>query len=242
MTITVSATEITFNDNTTQSTAFATSYNNIDFQTSSGTYTIPSGVTKIALFVIGGGGGGGAGNSGGSFDLPTDIRGGFGGLGGCAFKTLTVTPSSNISITIGAGGSGNNNTNGSSGSNTTAVYSGVTYTGSRGIGGSTGLVNEAGVDGADGTGTNGDINGTALLFSLSNSLLPLIGPYDPTTLSTIFTQASKRAIRVPAASSTAAVAFSTGGTVLPGAKGSGETGISTNNATGGIGGAVIILY
>lgn len=47
--------------------------------------------------------------------------------------------------------------------------------------------------------------------------------------------------RPNAASATAAVAYSTAGALLPGARGTGES-TANNTATGGIGGAVIIFY
>jgi hypothetical protein len=100
MAITVSGTSITFNDSTTQTTAFtgagsspgqsATTY------TSSGSYTftIPSGVTKIKVTVIGGGGGACG------FACGTNY-------GGYAGNTSSVSSGSQTISTISAtGGSG----------------------------------------------------------------------------------------------------------------------------------------
>jgi len=62
MPITVSGTQITFNDATTQTTAAGPSAYVGDrgqVFTSSGTFTIPTGVTAIKVSIVGGGGGGG---------------------------------------------------------------------------------------------------------------------------------------------------------------------------------------
>lgn len=79
------------------------------------TWKVPTNVTSVEVFAVGGGGGGGAG--GGS-------EGGNGGNGGQVItQTVNVTAGQSIAITIGAGG--NSNTNGTStrfGSYVTALY------------------------------------------------------------------------------------------------------------------------
>ena len=62
MAITHSGTSITFNDSTTQTTAFTGPITGGRGQafTSNGTFTIPTGVTALKITVLGGGGGGGA--------------------------------------------------------------------------------------------------------------------------------------------------------------------------------------
>jgi hypothetical protein len=77
--------------------------------TASGTFTIPSGVTRVMVEVWGGGGGGG-GKSGANY------AGTGGGAGGYAKSLFTV--SSNITVTIGPGGAGG--TGGGTGGNGTA--------------------------------------------------------------------------------------------------------------------------
>ena len=72
--------------------------------TSSGTWTKPAGITKIKVYICGGGGGGGSGNSG-SWTQWT--AGGAGG-GGTAVKIIDVTSISSETVTIGAGGVANN--------------------------------------------------------------------------------------------------------------------------------------
>ena len=71
--------------------------------TSSGTFTIPTGVTRVKVTVVGGGGGG---CNGGGFGQ-NGTRGGGGG-GGTAVKWLTgLTPGNTLAVTVGAGGAGN---------------------------------------------------------------------------------------------------------------------------------------
>ena len=66
--------------------------------TSSGTFSVPSGVTTVDVLVVAGGGGGAGGGSGyGS--------GGGGGAGGLVFfPGATVTPGGTVSVTVGCGG------------------------------------------------------------------------------------------------------------------------------------------
>ena len=71
--------------------------------TSSGTFSVPSGVTAVDVLVVGGGGGGGR------------EAGGGGGAGGLIYRPgFTVTPGGTVSVTVGDGGSGLNPSNPSS--------------------------------------------------------------------------------------------------------------------------------
>lgn len=93
MAITVSGTSITFNDATVQTTAFTGgSYAGASGQvfTANGTFTIPSGITKVKVTVVGGGGGGG-----GTYGNSTA-----GGNSTVASGTQTIT-----TLTGGGGGS-----------------------------------------------------------------------------------------------------------------------------------------
>lgn len=66
--------------------------------TSSGTYTVPAGVTEIVVECWGGGGAGGGGTDDG-----LDVAGAGGGAGGAyARRILTVTPGSSYTVTVGA--------------------------------------------------------------------------------------------------------------------------------------------
>ena len=72
-------------------------FSNIQIFTSSGIFTVPDGITKLKVTVVGAGGGGGSGNSGGA--------GKSGGSGGSAIAILSNL-SSSYSITVGTGGAG----------------------------------------------------------------------------------------------------------------------------------------
>jgi len=72
-------------------------FRNFIAYTASGSFTVPTGVTKIYFEVWGGGGGGGATSGSGT-------AGGGGGGGGHIRGTSAVTPGAVIPITVGAGG------------------------------------------------------------------------------------------------------------------------------------------
>ena len=72
--------------------------------TSSGTFTVPSGVTQVSAVCIGGGGG--ASGSPGT----SNFGGAGGGGGGLAYGTFTVTPGESLSISVGSGGAGGSGT------------------------------------------------------------------------------------------------------------------------------------
>lgn len=110
---------------------------NIQVFTSSGTWTRPTGVSKVYVKVIGAGGNGASGSGNGA--------GGGGGGGGYAEGLISVT--GNVTVTIGA-------TNSFAGSTTIQATNGSNGTASSGSGSS--FVNGAG--GAGGAGSNGTIN------------------------------------------------------------------------------------
>lgn len=79
--------------------------------TNSGTFTVPSGVSKIAVFATGGGNGGSNGGPSivGYFHLGAYYGAGSGGAGGrsssvSSFTEFDVTPGNTYTVTIGAGG------------------------------------------------------------------------------------------------------------------------------------------
>jgi hypothetical protein len=131
----------------------------IDVLTTSGTFTVPCGVTSVKVRAVGGGGGGGVrGNSGG---------GSAGGGGGAyaEITTYTVTPGKSMTYTVGAGGNGT--VNNSPGGITTVTYEGAVIlqangggggdnltAGSGGLAGTLGNVNNAGGTGANGNTAN----------------------------------------------------------------------------------------
>lgn len=81
--------------------------------TTSGTFTVPDGVTKVWVSGCGGGGGGGSGNLA---TEPQILGGGGGGAQSVQDQEITVVPGSEIVITIGNGGAGG--TSGANGGNT----------------------------------------------------------------------------------------------------------------------------
>ena len=90
MPISINNTTLTFNDATTQTTA-ATAYVGPSVQsfTASGTFTVPTGITKVKVSAIGGGGGGGGGGAnggnGGASSFGSSVIAGGGGGGGRGF-------------------------------------------------------------------------------------------------------------------------------------------------------------
>lgn len=148
----VTSTGITFPDATTQTTAAAaSSYVGGRGQvfTSSGTFTVPTGVTSVAVTVQGGGGGGGACNGG-----QTSVTyGGGGGGGGRALKYVTgLTPGASVTVTVGAAG-------GSAQAGGTSSF-GAYVSATGGAAGQTVNIGQGGSGGAGGSGQSGDINVT----------------------------------------------------------------------------------
>lgn len=117
--------------------------------TSSGTWTKPSGITKIRVTVTGGGGGGGSTQS-----YSSEYGGNGGGAGGTSIKIIDVSAVSSVSVTIGAAGAGAAAAgNGSSGgSSSFGAYCSAT-----GGAGGTSSSNAFG-GGLGGSGSGGDLN------------------------------------------------------------------------------------
>lgn len=119
-------------------------FSNMQTYTSgTGTWTIPAGVTKCKITVIGGGGAGGAYSTG------CGVSGGGGGGGGTAIKYFTgLTPTNTLSYTVGAAGGT------SSVSSGTQTITTISATGGS-SGGSSGTVGDGG---AGGLGSGGTLN------------------------------------------------------------------------------------
>ena len=96
---------LTTNGTTNSWATVAGGYATYQIFTSSGTFTVPSGITKCAVYMVAGGGGGGSGMI---HVIAAPRSGGGGGGGGAvAFDPFyTVTPGASITVTIGAGGAG----------------------------------------------------------------------------------------------------------------------------------------
>ncbi len=143
--------------------------------TSSGTFTVPSGITSLTVEAWGAGGGGSSISS-------RYRRGGGGGGGAYARSVITVTPGSSIQLVVGAGGSANrdggsstfgnnlvsadggkgasnNSGNAGSGGSASSSKGDVTYNG--GNGADAGNYNSGGGGGAAGSnGAGGDASGS----------------------------------------------------------------------------------
>jgi len=120
---------------------------------SSTAWTIPAGVTKVRITVVGGGGSGAVDGSGG----------GGGAGGGAAIKVLTgLTPGNTLTYTVGAGGTTSSTTGGTGG--TSQVASGtqtittISATGGYGGGAAPGYSPAIQGGGLGGIGSNGDLN------------------------------------------------------------------------------------
>lgn len=114
--------------------------------TSSGTWTRPTGITKVMVEVQSGGGSG---------CYATDAVGGCGGGGGYARKFIDVSSISSATITVGSGGAGvSSNSVGNDGGNSIWSDGTNTVTANGGAGGTRTQY----YGGVGGTATGGDIN------------------------------------------------------------------------------------
>lgn len=141
----LNGTGITFSDSTSQSSAWIGGRGQIF--TSTGTFTVPAGVTAVKVTVIGGGGGGGSVSGGNQY-----LGGGGGGGGGVAVKFITgLTPGSTITATVGGGG-------GASASGGTSSFG--AYCSATGGGGGSSTSTHTGdiAAGSGGSGSSGDFN------------------------------------------------------------------------------------
>ena len=136
--------------NNGSSSGFDSGLASIQTFTSSGTWTKPSGITKVIMEVQGAGG---AGIKGDGNDHNNS-----GGAGGYAKKLLDVSSISSATITIGSGGAGSTSTNVAGGNGGDSIWSDGTntITGSGGdAAGATGYIT-----GLGGAATGGDLNFT----------------------------------------------------------------------------------
>jgi hypothetical protein len=125
-------------------------FSNMQVFTSNGTFTVPAGITKVKVTVVGGGGGGG-----GVFLCPPAYAGGGGG-GGAAIEIISgLTPGGTVSVTVGGGGAGGAGADGSAGG-TSSFGAFCSATGGSGGGGYTSSGSFAASTG--GIGSGGDLN------------------------------------------------------------------------------------
>ena len=113
--------------------------------TSSGTWTKPTGINLVKVYVTGGGGAGWGGD--GSYG------GGGGASGGTAIKIIDVSAISSVSVTVGAGGTATNSTGNPGGTSSFGSHCSAT-------GGGGGVSSYGGgfYPPEGGVGSNGDIN------------------------------------------------------------------------------------
>ena len=144
--------QIKFTDGTVQTTApvSISSFSNMAVFSSSGTFTVPSGITKVKATVIGGGGGA-ASNSG---------AGGGGGGGGTGIDIISgLVPGASIVVTVGAGGAAYASGNGSAvggGSSSFGAY--VSATGGGGAVTSSAFTSYSAAPGIGGIGSGSLLN------------------------------------------------------------------------------------
>jgi hypothetical protein len=119
--------------------------------TSSGTFTVPAGVTAVKATVIGAGGGGGGTASGNSA-----CGGGGGGGGGTSYVYVTgLTAGGTVTVTVGtAGTGGSGGAGGAGGTSSFGAYASSTGGG----GGGYGTASASPSGGAGGAGSSGSLN------------------------------------------------------------------------------------
>jgi len=103
--------------------------NNDQVFTSSGTFNVPAGVSRVKVTVIGAGGSGGNGNYNNNNDQ--NIAGGGGGAGGCVIDYVAVTPGGTATVTVGT----------NAGTRTSSFAGGTTLSASGGNNGNNAVLN-----------------------------------------------------------------------------------------------------
>jgi hypothetical protein len=198
--------------------AVSTQFTNFQLFTTAGTWTRPAGVNTVYAIVFGGGGGG-----------PQSTNTNQGGYGGLAAGFLSV--SGNVSVTVGAGGTGSNTANGTAGG--TSSFSTISATGG------------GGDFATNGAGSGGDVANTNMsrandtLGDLFNAVISTILPNGWSSgVQAMYSQVSTRV----GGSTSPAVYSTTVPGPLPGARGQKEVSSSSNDASGGVGGAVWVFW
>ena len=164
----LTSTGVTFSDSTSQASAYIGGRGQVF--TSSGTFTVPAGVTAIRVTVVGAGGGSG-GAAAGSCDAAT---GGAGGGGGAAIEYITgLTPGGTHTVTVGTGGTAGGSGNSAGGAGGTSSF--AAFCSATGGGGGGGGNNNTGSTGSNGTGSGGDINLSAFNPTGVSNCAPIFG-------------------------------------------------------------------
>ncbi len=122
------------------------------------TFSIPSGINKVHVQLVGGGGaGGGPSCAGGS----TFCGGGGGGAGGYSESFVDVSSTSTVQLFVGSGGAGSSGASGANGTWSTFGTNGFYMNGNGGTGGSGATVTTGGAGGTASGGTIVNITGGA---------------------------------------------------------------------------------
>ena len=140
-------------------------FSNIEYFTSSGTFNVPSGISRLKIRLWGGGGGSGSSGATGA-GAP-----GGGGGGGYSEGIFSVTAGSAITVTVGAGGIAPSAPGGAGGTGGTSSF-GSYLSATGGIGGAG---NATGSAGGGGSGTGGSLNLTGSQASTGNNGTSALG-------------------------------------------------------------------
>jgi hypothetical protein len=179
---------------------------------SSGTFTVPDGVSLIKVTVVGGGGGGGAGAP--PVGYSSGNNGGAGGGGGISAGYISVTPGQTYVVTVGSGGNGSNSSTGASGG-TSSFGSLLSATG--GTGGA-----QSGAAGTNGVGSG----------SARNSLITAPGSG----------YVESKRPRATSSSAALQYVIGNIAARSAGSGGEGEASSNNSTTAGGIGGAVFVEW
>ena len=151
LTVVSTVTAASFVGNGSALTGIAGGFSNLQVFTSSGSWTVPAGITKAKVTVVGAGGGGGGATT-------ASCNGIGGSAGGCAIKIVSgLTPGSTVAVTIGAAGTAGVGGGGGGTGGTSSFGAHCSATGGAGGAGNVNL----GVDqlyGIGAIGVGGDIN------------------------------------------------------------------------------------
>lgn len=148
-TSTTSTSASTTSTSTTSTSTTSTVTPTTIIYTSSGTFSVPSGVDSIDFIIVGGSGAGGNGGSASVSNVdknhPSGCGGGGGGGGGSGYVTtatgISVTPGASLPVTVGLGGAVSGSCSGSpggTGGTSSITVSGNVYSASGGTGGGRG--------------------------------------------------------------------------------------------------------
>lgn len=206
-------------------------YTNYAVINATSSWTVPTGVTKGYVMVIGGGGNGGSGVSRPGSDSPGFSDGGTGGLGGIGVSFIPLVSGNSMPATIGA-------------ATGTTTFFGISATGgTSGTNGSDAPSYTDGVPGTPGTSSTGN-----LLNGNIGSIWPIpfitANAYGvvSTTTPTMNAQQSYNP-NVPAGGYPGTTVYTVGNAYKAGAAGYGYvSGISATPAGAGLPGAVVIFY